>query len=77
MFVKLTSKNRLTLAKEIVKSFPGVDYFDVRAQDGRIVLEPVVPSRVDEVRRRLEQLGLGKTAVADAIIWARRDPLSG
>ena len=35
---KKTSKNQLTLPKAIVDRFPGVSYFDVREEDGRIVL---------------------------------------
>lgn len=72
MLAKKTSKNQLTLPKEIVKDFPGVDYFDVRKEDGRIILEPFVPSRADEVRRRLEQLGIEESDVAEAIAWARK-----
>lgn len=40
---KKTSKNQLTLPKAIVDRFPGVDYFDVREEDGRIILSPAVP----------------------------------
>lgn len=71
MLAKKTSKNQLTLPKEVVRNFPGVDYFDVREEGGRIILEPFVPSKADEVRRRLEQLGIGETDIADAVAWAR------
>lgn len=68
---KKTSKNQLTLPKAIVKQFPGVEYFKVRADAGRIVLEPFVQSRADDVREKLSQLGISEDDVADAIAWAR------
>ncbi|HSW29237.1 MAG TPA: AbrB/MazE/SpoVT family DNA-binding domain-containing protein, partial [Longimicrobiales bacterium] len=37
------SKNQLTLPKAVVDRFPGVGYFAVREEGGRIVLSPVVP----------------------------------
>ncbi len=41
MLAKKTSKNQLTLPKKIVKDFPGVEYFDVAVNKGRIVLTPL------------------------------------
>ncbi len=37
---KLTSKNQLTLPKDIVAQFPGAQYFSIQAEYGRIILEP-------------------------------------
>lgn len=71
MLAKKTSKNQITLPKAIASLFPGVDYFDVSEVDGRIVLVPVRPSRADEVRDRLERLGITVDDVADAVAWAR------
>jgi hypothetical protein len=72
MLAKKTSKNQITLPKAIAARFPGVDYFDVSEVDGRIVLAPVRPSRADEVRDRLERLGITNQDVSDAVAWARR-----
>ena len=72
MLAKKTSKNQITLPKAIAEQFPGVDYFDIRAEYDRIVLEPVRPDEAREVRERLEQLGIGEQDVADAVRWARR-----
>ncbi|TVR98150.1 MAG: AbrB/MazE/SpoVT family DNA-binding domain-containing protein [Trueperaceae bacterium] len=72
MLAKKTSKNQITLPKAIASRFPGVDYFDVSEVDGRIVLAPVRPSRADEVRDRLERLGITSDDVADAVAWARK-----
>ena len=72
MLAKLTSKNQLTLPKAIISAFPGVDYFDVTGERGRIVLTPVRLTRADAVRNRLAELGLSENDVADAVAWARR-----
>ena len=40
MIAKKTSKNQLTLPKKIADCFPGVEYFDVRADESRITLVP-------------------------------------
>ena len=34
MLAKKTSKNQLTLPKEVADKFPGTDYFDVRVEGG-------------------------------------------
>lgn len=51
MVSKKTSKNRITLPKETVSQFPGSEYFDVTAEDGRIVLRPVDPDALEKVQR--------------------------
>jgi bifunctional DNA-binding transcriptional regulator/antitoxin component of YhaV-PrlF toxin-antitoxin module len=68
---KITSKNQLTLPKAIVKEFSGIDYFDIQAEDGRIVLTPLKLSRADPVRKKLSALGIFEQDVKDAIKWAR------
>lgn len=72
MLAKKTSKNQITLPVEVVRQFPGVDYFDVVAMDERIVLVPLRRSRAREVREKLEELGIGEKAVRDATAWARK-----
>lgn len=72
MLAKKTSKNQITLPKDVVRHFPDVDYFDVREDAGRIVLSPVRPGRGDEVREKLARLGITEADVADAVRWARR-----
>ena len=72
MLAKKTAKNQITLPKAIVQRFPGVDYFEVHADQGRIVLEPLRPSRADQVRQQLEDLGITEADVADAVGWARK-----
>lgn len=75
MIAKKTSKNQLTLPKEIVKSFPDIEYFDVTVKDRKIVLKPVKITPVDEtlegVKDKIEKLGITEKDVSEAIEWAR------
>ena len=41
----LTSKNQLTLPKAVTRAIEATDYFDVTAENGRIVLTPVRVTR--------------------------------
>lgn len=76
MLAKKTSKNQLTLPKEIVKSFPDIEYFDVSVRDRKIVLMPVkiTPANVtlENIRSKMEKLGIAEKDVADAVKWARK-----
>ncbi len=72
MLAKKTSKNQITLPVEVVRKFPGVDYFDVVTQDEKIVLVPLRRSRAQEVRAKLAELGIGEKSVRDATKWARK-----
>ena len=75
MLAKLTSKNQLTLPRDIVKEFKGIEYFDADVRDGRIVLTPVRIQPVDAnlvgIRKKMERLGITPDDVAAAIRWAR------
>lgn len=75
MLAKLTSKNQLTLPRDIVKEFQGVGYFDVAVRDGRIVLAPVriqpMEANLTEIRKKMEKLGITPDDVTDAIRLAR------
>ena len=71
MLAKKTSKNQITLPKKIVETFPDAEYFDVRAENGNIILRPVRPNRVHEVRNKLAELGIAESDIHDAVQWAR------
>lgn len=71
MLAKVTSKNQLTLPKAITQAIGPVEYFEIEAQDGRIVLTPVRIQRGDAVRAKLAELKLTEADVADAVAWAR------
>ncbi len=76
MLAKKTSKNQLTLPKEIADKFPGVDLFDATVKDNRIVLMPVkmtpIPSSLESIRDKMEKLGISCEDVTDAVGWARK-----
>ena len=69
---KKTSKNQITLPKKVVDRFPDVEYFDVRCENGTIVLHPVKWDQADRVREKLEGLGISDEDIRDAIEWARK-----
>lgn len=69
---KKTSKNQLTLPKAVVDRFPGVDYFEVSADEDRILLKPVRLGGGDEVRERLADAEIGPADIAAAIRAARQ-----
>jgi hypothetical protein len=73
MLAKLTVKNQLTLPKAVIKGFSGVEYFDVGTDGESIILKPLRPSRLDEVRDKLARLGITEQDLTDAIAWARQD----
>ena len=72
MIAKLTSKNQLTLPKRIVEQFPGMNYFSVEAEYGRIILEPVNPRQLSQVQEKLEQLGVAEDDIQEAVAWSRK-----
>ena len=72
MLSKLTSKNQLTLPKSVISEFPGIEYFDVIKEKGRIVLTPVNIVQADTVRAKLAELGVTEADITEAIAWARQ-----
>jgi len=74
MLAKLTVKNQLTLPKAVANRFGGVEYFDVSTDGVSITLHPLRRSRADEVRQKLQELGIDEQDVVDAVNWARETP---
>lgn len=72
MLAKKTVKNQITLPKDVLTPFSGVDYFEVSTDGSCIVLRPLRPSRAEEVRERLERLGITENDVPQALKWARK-----
>lgn len=72
MLAKMTSKNKLTLPKSVTAAVGPVEYFDVEARNGQIVLTPVRIQRSDAVRAKLAELDLNEQDIDDAVIWARK-----
>jgi len=72
MLAKMTSKNQLTLPKSVTAAVGVVEYFDVEARNGQIVLTPVRIQRGDAVRAKLAELDLQEKDIDDALAWARQ-----
>jgi hypothetical protein len=72
VLAKLTSKNQLTLPKAIVQEFQNTEYFDVRNENGRIVLTPVRIQDMNAIWRKLDALGINEKDVASAVKRARK-----
>ena len=72
MLAKITSKNQLTLPKAATAAIGPVEYFEVEARNGVIVLTPVRLQRGDAVRAKLAELGLDQSDVDEAVNWARQ-----
>ncbi len=72
MLAKLTSKNQLTLPKSITREIEEAEYFEVKVENGQIILTPVKIHRADAVRAKLADLGLSEQDVTDAVAWVRQ-----
>jgi hypothetical protein len=72
VLAKKTITNQITLPKAVVAGFAGVEYFDVSTDGECIVLRPLQKSRVEEVRTKLAQLGVGEEDVTAAVSRARK-----
>jgi bifunctional DNA-binding transcriptional regulator/antitoxin component of YhaV-PrlF toxin-antitoxin module len=74
MLAKLTAKNQITLPKRALDAL-GTEavptYFEIEVQDGRLILTPVRVGSADSVRRKLAELGITDSDVADAVARAR------
>jgi len=71
MLAKLTAKNQLTLPKAVTSTIGPVEYFDVQARDGVILLTPVRIQHADAVRDKLAELKLGADDIDAAVEWSR------
>ena len=77
MLVKKTSKNQITLPKEIIKNFPQIEYFVAKVEDGKIILTPVkiVSANItlEKIREKIKSLGITEEDVKEAVKWARKN----
>jgi hypothetical protein len=78
MLAKLTTKNQITLPREVIKDFKDIEYFDAIVEDGKIVLEPVrikpVSAELGAIRRKMEKLGVVESDITEAVRWSRKNP---
>ena len=73
MLAKLTTKNQITIPKDIISRMPDVQYFDVAYDDGIVFLKPVKVINADlaQIRAKIKKLGLSEDCVSEAVRWAR------
>ena len=71
MLAKLTAKNQLTLPKSVTNEIAPTEYFDIKVENGQIILTPVTIHRTDAVRTKLAALDLSEQDILDAVVWAR------
>jgi hypothetical protein len=73
MLAKLTSKNQITIPKEVLSKVPKARYFEVEPKDGAIVLKPVkmVDTDLEKIREKIQGMGLTEDCVKEAVRWAR------
>lgn len=73
MLAKLTSKNQITIPKQIIDQIPETRYFDVKLNGETVVMKPltIYDTDLEKVRSKIKKLGLKPDCVAEAIKWAR------
>ena len=75
VLAKKTYKNQITIPKEALRGLEKVEYFDVYADGGKVVLQPVTilreGERLDRIRQKIKALGLKEGDIEGAIQWAR------
>ncbi|HHK60183.1 MAG TPA: AbrB/MazE/SpoVT family DNA-binding domain-containing protein [Desulfobacterales bacterium] len=74
MLAKVTSKNQITIPKQIMDEIGRPDYFEVQCENGLVLLKPVRTYDTDlaRIRAKMRSLGLTERTVAEAVAWARR-----
>lgn len=74
MLAKVTSKNQITIPKQIIDQLKDVTHFDVLLNQGNIILKPVRFYQTDlgQIRSKMKKLGIKENTVADAVKWARK-----
>jgi hypothetical protein len=75
VLAKLTAKNQLTLPKSVTNEVAPTEYFDIKVENGQIILTPVTIRRTDAVRTKLAALDLSEQDILDAVAWAREPHL--
>lgn len=74
MLAKRTYKNQITIPRDVIRDFPGVQYFDVQRRDEEIVLKPVrldAKENLETIRKKMARLGITEKDITDAVAWAR------
>ena len=74
MLVKVTSKNQITVPKKIMEKFPGTQYFEIESTGDAVLLKPlkISDASLEQIRTKIDQLGLKPTSIREAVKWARK-----
>jgi antitoxin component of MazEF toxin-antitoxin module len=72
MLAKLASKNQLTLPKSITQAIGQSEYFEIKVENGQIILIPIKIQRTNAVRAKLAALELTERDITDAVTWVRK-----
>ena len=76
-YIKLSSKNQITLPRSVVKHFPGTEFFEVALADNMVTLRPahmeVHGETLKKVRDKIKNLGLDQSIILEAIEDARKN----
>jgi hypothetical protein len=72
----MTSKNQITLPKELVNQLTGGNYFDARLENNKIILEPVIIRPVETpelaaIRDKIAGADLTEKSIPDIVAEAR------
>jgi hypothetical protein len=80
MLAKMTSKNQITLPKAVISKLPPSEYYEVEAVNDCIMLTPVRVQKHEEgmeaIWHKIEKLGITEADIADAVKWARANPVA-
>jgi len=73
MLAKITAKNQITIPKKIMEQLPETQYFDLELVKGVVMLKPVkvLDTNLDQIRYKIDKLGLKPDSVNEAIQWAK------
>ena len=73
MLAKITSKNQITIPKAVMSQLSEVEYFDIKLEDGIVMLKPirVYDTDLEAIRSKIEKLGISEDCVKEAVQWAR------
>jgi len=73
MLAKLTSKNQITIPKQIIDQIPEARYFDVELNGQVVVMKPlkIYDTDLEKIRAKIKKMGLKPDCVAEAVKWAR------
>jgi len=73
---KLSSKNQITLPVDVVRGFPGVEYFEVVRSGEAIELRPLRISKsgsaLETARKQFKEKGFDEDTIAEAVRWSRK-----